>query len=112
VKQEEKAPERYFYHSFPRRMRATTAEIEKGCQILSIMRDVGLVMAPEVVTWGYEHADGSGVHAKYRCQCFSNLEVSVARYFGSGGGRARSPRRSAASDRRPMHCALETAPVG
>ena len=43
------------------------------------------------------------VHAKYRCQCFSNLEVSVARCFGSGGGRARSPRRSAASDRRPMH---------
>jgi len=45
------------------------------------------------------------VHAKYRCQFFSNLEVSVAGCFGSGGGRARSPRHSAASDRRPMHCA-------
>ena len=31
------------------------------------------------------------VHAKYRCQCISNLELSVARCMGSGGGRVRSP---------------------
>ena len=47
----------------------------------------------------------SHVNARYRCQFLSNLEVSVARGFGSGVGRARSPQRSAASDRRPMHCA-------
>ena len=36
--------------------------------------------------------DGTAnVHAKYRCQCISNLELSVARCMGSGGGRVRSP---------------------
>jgi hypothetical protein len=90
VKQEEKAPERYFYHSFPRRMRATTAEIEKGCQILSIMRDVGLVMAPEVVTWGYEHADGSAPRTSEVLQqrvCFTELEPRELPRHGQKFGR-------------------------
>jgi hypothetical protein len=76
-KPKEKAPERYFYHSFPRRKRQTTAEIQKGCQILSIMRDVGLVMAPEIVKWGYEHADGSPPRTSEVLQqrvCFTELE--------------------------------------
>jgi hypothetical protein len=55
----EGAPERYFYHSFPRKWRETDAEIEKGCTILSIIRDSGLIMAPEIVEWRYEYLDGS-----------------------------------------------------
>ncbi len=77
MKQEEKAPERYFYHSFPRRMRETAAEIKKGCQIFSLMRDVGLVMAPEIVKWEYEHADGSPPRTSEVLQqrvCFTELE--------------------------------------
>jgi hypothetical protein len=50
---------RFFYHSFPRRGRNTSGEIDKGCQILSLICDVGLVLAPEVVPWSYPHADGT-----------------------------------------------------
>jgi hypothetical protein len=77
MKQHDKAPERYFYHSFPRRGRETTAEIEKGCQILSMMRDFGLVMAPEIVKWQYDHADGSPPRTSEVLQqrvCFTELE--------------------------------------
>lgn len=52
-------PERFFYHSFPRRGRSTDSEIEKGCKILSLIGEAGLVLAPEIVKWKYPHADGS-----------------------------------------------------
>jgi hypothetical protein len=52
-------PERFFYHSFPRRGRGIDGEIEKGYKILSLITEVGLVMAPEVLKWSYPHADGS-----------------------------------------------------
>ena len=51
--------ERFFYHSFPRRGSNTDAEIDKGCKILSLICNAGLLLAPEVVTWQYPHADGS-----------------------------------------------------
>jgi len=51
--------ERYFYHSFPRRGSNTDSEIDKGCKILSLICDAGLLLAPEVVNWQYPHADGS-----------------------------------------------------
>lgn len=73
----EKAPERYFYHSFPRRGRETEGEIEKGCQILTLIRDFGLVMAPETVKWEYEHADGAPPRESVVLQqrvCFTELE--------------------------------------
>src|ERR1700724_3985078 len=38
--------------------------------------------------------------------------VSLARQLGSGGGRARSPRRSAAPDRRPIDRSSQPHPVG
>jgi hypothetical protein len=72
----EQGPERYFYHSFPRRSRKTATENEKGCQILSIMRDVGLLLTPEPVEWGYEHADGSAPRTSAALQrrvCFTEL---------------------------------------
>ena len=58
-------------------MRDTAAEIEKGCQILSLIRDFGLVMCPEIVRWEYEHADGSPPRTSEVLQervCFTELE--------------------------------------
>jgi hypothetical protein len=44
-------PERYFYHSFPRRGASTNAEIDKGCAILTAIRDFGLVLTPQLNEW-------------------------------------------------------------
>ena len=55
----EAAPERFFYHSFPRRSRFTPAEIEEGCTILGIIRDHGLALVPQVTQWKYAHANGT-----------------------------------------------------
>jgi hypothetical protein len=43
--------ERFFYHSFPRRGTSTAAEIEKGKQILTAVRDFGLVLTPQFIEW-------------------------------------------------------------
>jgi len=60
-----------------------------------------------------EPAETRNQHKRYR-ECQRKIQMSVFLQFRSvsgtwfwvgGGGRARSPRRSAASDRRPMHCA-------
>jgi len=68
--------ERFFYHSFPRRGRGTDGEIEKGCKILSLITNIGLVMAPEVLKWSYPHADGSPPREQQTIQrrvCFTEL---------------------------------------
>jgi hypothetical protein len=68
--------ERFFYHSFPRRGSNTDAEIAKGCKILSLICDAGLLLAPEVVTWQYPHADGSPPRTQTYIQrrvCFTEL---------------------------------------
>jgi hypothetical protein len=52
-----RAPERYFYHSFPRRRRAEGPA--HGLAILELIRDFGLLMTPEVAEWQYSHADGT-----------------------------------------------------
>ncbi|MDE2113054.1 MAG: hypothetical protein KGJ79_18105 [Alphaproteobacteria bacterium] len=54
---ENRAPERYFYHSFPRRPQ--TEGHGHGLTILELIRDFGLLMTPEVARWEYAHADGS-----------------------------------------------------
>ena len=71
--------ERFFYHSFPRRGSNTDAEIDKGCKILSLICDAGLLLAPEVVTWQYPHADGSPPRTQTYIQrriCFTELAAS------------------------------------
>jgi hypothetical protein len=80
---------RFFYHSFPRRGRNTSGEIDKGCQILSLICDIGLVLAPEVVPWSYPHADGTPPRQQQTIQrriCFTELAPSElkqhAREFG------------------------------
>ena len=45
----------------------------------------------------------SNVSTKYRCHHLCHLQMSLAPRLGSGVGRARSPRRSAAPDRRPLY---------
>ena len=69
-------PERFFYHSFPRRGRSTDGELEKGLKILSLICEVGLVLAPEVVKWKTPHADGSPPREQETIQrrvCFTEL---------------------------------------
>jgi hypothetical protein len=56
-------PERYFYHSFPRRSRNhsidVTAEVEKGLAILRSMKKMGLLLTPETIEWPVVLADGA-----------------------------------------------------
>lgn len=52
-------PERYFYHSFPRRSRSSELEITNGITILKLIRDFGLLLTPEIAHWQYPHADGT-----------------------------------------------------
>jgi hypothetical protein len=68
--------ERFFYHSFPRRGRDTAAEIDKGCMVLALMRDAGLLLTPEIVEWQYPHADASPPRVERILQkrvCFTEL---------------------------------------
>jgi len=54
--------------------------------------------------------DTESVNARYRCQFFSNLEVSVARGFGSGAAGGRGARGVAQRPTGARCTALETAP--
>src|ERR1700719_1912219 len=56
---EPQIPERYFYHSFPRRTRASANESVNGLAILELIRDFGLLLTPEIARWQYPHADGA-----------------------------------------------------
>ena len=69
--------ERFFYHSFPRPRAEEDASstLERGLQILAYMKEVGLVLAPEVVQW-----DASALSTKdekvqilQRRACFTEL---------------------------------------
>jgi hypothetical protein len=76
---EDTVPERYFYHSFPRRGRSTDGELEKGLKILSLICEAGLVLAPEVVKWKTPHADGYPPREQETIQrrvCFTELPPS------------------------------------
>ena len=82
-------PERYFYHSFPRRGRDETVEVHRGLKILELIRDFGLLLTPEVTAWEYPHADGSPPRKMEMVQrrvCFTELSPRElprhAREFG------------------------------
>jgi hypothetical protein len=69
-------PERYFYHSFPRRMRDQEAENNAGCSIIELVRDFGLLLTPENVKFKYEHANGLAPRTTeilQRRACFTEL---------------------------------------
>jgi hypothetical protein len=68
--------ERFLYHSFPRRDRDKPEELTTGYKILTLIRDWGLILAPEVVKWQYSHADGSAPRKQEVLQkrvCFTEL---------------------------------------
>jgi hypothetical protein len=52
-----RAPERYFYHSFPRRPQ--TEGHGHGLTILELIRDFGLLMTPEVARWEYSQGNAA-----------------------------------------------------
>ncbi|HEX4079363.1 MAG TPA: hypothetical protein VHX61_10895 [Rhizomicrobium sp.] len=83
-----KAPERYFYHSFPRRWREEKSD-DHAIEILELIRDFGLLMTPEVATWQYTHVNGTPPRAQSMTQrriSFTELApyqlVRHARDFG------------------------------
>jgi len=43
--------DRFFYHSFPRRFKGGTNEVERGLTILSLMKKMGLLLVPEEAPW-------------------------------------------------------------
>lgn len=73
------APERYFYHSFPRR-KDKTGEEEKGLKILGLMKKMGLLLTPEIVPWSEGYFT-----VQTRC-CFTELApaelLEHAKVFG------------------------------
>ena len=67
---------RFFYHSFPRRGKSDSSMIEKGCQLLTSIREIGLLMVPEQIEWKQPHADGSPprvLRILQRRVCFTEL---------------------------------------
>jgi len=83
-----RGPERYFYHSFPRR-KGETDEVERGLKILSMMKKMGLLLTPENVSWPNLSSDSSSLEswtiAQVRC-CFTELGpadlLQHAEHFG------------------------------
>jgi hypothetical protein len=70
-------PERFFYHSFPRRRGTDTSdEAEKGGAILRLMKEMGLLLTPEIIEWPDVQPDGSLSEPWYVAQkrcCFTEL---------------------------------------
>ena len=72
-----KPTDRYFYHSFPRRVGED--EIKKGLQILESMVESGLLLTPEQTSWSEPLTDGT--HSEpwkiiQKRACFTELSPS------------------------------------
>jgi hypothetical protein len=69
--------ERFFYHSFPR-PKAGEQLLEKGLQILAFMKEVGLVLAPEIVKWNASalSTNEEEVQILQRRACFTEIARS------------------------------------
>jgi hypothetical protein len=74
----EPIPERFFYHSFPRRGASTALETQKGKQILAAIRDFGLVLTPEFIEWTQPTLGGSPrtLPILQKRVCFTELSPS------------------------------------
>lgn len=81
---------RHFFHNFPRLKTGEDRSVRlvKGMQILHTIKDVGLVLAPEVVNWSIPQMDGTTKNLRYRQVriCFTELSEpelrSHSRVFG------------------------------
>jgi hypothetical protein len=71
---------RHFFHSFPRPRAGEDRQdtIKRGLKILSLMKDVGLVQAPEVVSWDVSAmtAGKETLQILQRRACFTELALS------------------------------------
>lgn len=70
-------PQRFFYHSFPRRRgKEEAGEVEKGLTILRLLKEMGPLLTPEITEWPEVLSDGSLSDlwsiAQKRC-CFTEL---------------------------------------
>lgn len=66
---------RSLFHSFPRPKDRSAAEVTKlGLAILRNTFDLGLVLAPEVVTWKHQHGDPTII--LQRRMCFTELATA------------------------------------
>lgn len=83
-------PGEFFYHSFPRIRPGRTRQdtIRTGLQMLAFMKQVGLVLAPEVIVWKQSLASGEyrTITIKQRRLCFTELSRSQLEKHGERFG--------------------------
>ena len=74
-----KAEPRFFYHSFPRTRQGETPSetASRGWAILRSMKELGLILAPEVVEWHTPVSLGtpSPIQVLQRRICFTELSL-------------------------------------
>jgi hypothetical protein len=74
------AHDRRFFHSFPRPKKDESEDdtLERGLNILVYMKEVGLVLAPEIVEWDVSVVSGGAEQLKIlqRRACFTELSIS------------------------------------
>ena len=76
--------ERFFFHSFPR-PKAGEQPLEKGLQMLAFMKEIGLVLAPEVVKWNASSlsTNEEEVQILQRRACFT--EIARSEFLSTAG---------------------------
>lgn len=71
--------DRFFFHTFPRPRPSESAEAtrDRAVNILSFMKEAGLVLAPEIVKWKLPLQGGGVEHLAIlqRRACFTELSV-------------------------------------
>jgi len=82
--------DRHFYHSFPRVRPGEDRQhvIQIGMEILKAIRQIGLVLAPEVLTWKQSLANGEyrTITIRQRRMCFTELARSEVPEHGKKFG--------------------------
>jgi hypothetical protein len=77
---DQSAPKRRFFHSFPRPKKDEPPHLvlARGLKILDLMKQVGLVLAPEVVSWDLSviRPGGKPLGILQRRASFTELDVS------------------------------------
>lgn len=78
--------ERFFYHSFPRPHPNDSVEqvVAKGMRILENIKNLGLVMAPEIVEWKQPTVDGKDRITRIRQKRISFTELARNELRGHG----------------------------
>jgi hypothetical protein len=71
---------RHFFHSFPRPKAGEQedATLERGLRILAAMKEIGLVLAPEIVEWDVGSITSGREQLRFLQRRASFTELSVA----------------------------------